>query len=110
MPVLCRPPLLAGDGVIDRLTRGGPRHSKQEPRGVPQPSQPPAREQPCMMPQILVIVLAFLNQECMTKLNLRLERNLYGFINWADMDAPTGHDDIETAMRTLCSPPLLSGL
>ena len=45
MPVLCRPPLLAGDGVIDRLTRGGPRHSKQEPRGVPQPQPQPAPSQ-----------------------------------------------------------------
>ena len=43
MPVLCRPPLLAGDGVIDRLTRGGPRHSKQEPRGVPQPQPAPSQ-------------------------------------------------------------------
>ena len=79
----CRPPLLAGDGVIDSLTRGGPQHSKQEPRGVhqPAPSQGPSVNDAT----IVGYRLGFSSPRVYDKikLGLRLERNLDGLINCA---------------------------
>ena len=137
--------LLGGDGVGDcvvllpppaagwwwRYWQPDPRRSPTFQAGTPgcAPASPQSGTLREWCHKYLVIVLASLHQECMTKSNLRLERNLDGLINWAAIYSssqnlywlcsvpvtwmhppPTGHDYIDTAMRTLCTPPLLSGL